>query len=68
MLIGLVALVFGIGGTILWIWMLVECTTKEPNQGNDKLVWIIIIVFTHWLGALIYFFVRRPQRQAQFGV
>ena len=32
-----------IGGTILWIWMIVDCATKEPSAGNDKLIWILII-------------------------
>ncbi|HVY71267.1 MAG TPA: PLD nuclease N-terminal domain-containing protein [Verrucomicrobiae bacterium] len=45
-----------------WIWMLVEAATKEPSTGNDKVVWILVIIFTHWIGALIYFLVRRPER------
>jgi len=45
-----------------WIWMLVDCVTKESSVGNDKIVWILILLFTNWIGALIYFFVRRPQR------
>jgi Phospholipase_D-nuclease N-terminal len=60
-------LLIGVAGTVFWIWMIVECATKEPNQGNEKIVWILVIIFTHWIGALIYFFVRRPQRIAQFG-
>jgi hypothetical protein len=27
----------------------------------------VIIVFAHMIGALIYYFVRRPQRIAQYG-
>lgn len=54
-------------GTIFWIWMLVDCATKEPDTGNNKIVWIVIIVLTHWIGAAIYFFVRRPQRRAETG-
>ena len=61
------SLLIGVAGTVFWIWMIVECATKEPNQGNEKIVWIILIVLTHWIGALIYYFVRRPQRIAQFG-
>ena len=53
--------------TAFWIWMLVDCATKEPSQGNDKLIWILVIIFTHWLGALIYFFVRRPERKRLLG-
>ena len=50
-----------------WIWMIVDCATKEPSEGNDKMVWILVIVLTNWIGALIYFFVRRPQRKRETG-
>ena len=53
--------------TIFWIWMLVDCATKEPSEGNDKVVWILVIVFTHWVGALIYYLVRRPERIREHG-
>ena len=55
---GLVALL----GFLFWLWMLIDCATKEPDQGNTKIVWIIIIVFTNLVGALVYFFVQRPRR------
>src|SRR5206468_2008500 len=70
-MLGLLHLLFGLVffslaalGTVFWIWMLVECAMKETNQGNEKLVWILIILFTHWIGAAIYYFVRRPKRIA----
>ena len=68
MILALLFLVFGIGGTVLWIWMIVDCATKEPSEGNDKLIWILVIVLTHWIGALIYLLVRRPKRIEQLGV
>ena len=55
----------GVLGTILWLWMLVECATKESPQGNEKTAWVLIILFTHVIGAALYFFVRRPQRRAE---
>lgn len=63
----MVFLVLGVGGTILWIWMIVDCATKEKSEGNDKLIWILVIVLTHWIGALIYLLVRRPKRIQQYG-
>lgn len=54
-----------VAGTVFWILMIIECATKEPPYGNEKLTWILIIIFTHWIGALIYYVVRRPQRIAQ---
>jgi len=65
--VSLLFLVLGVGGTIFWIWTIVDCATKEPSGSNDKIVWILIIVLTHWIGALIYFLVRRPQRIREHG-
>lgn len=50
---------FGIAVTAFWIWMLVDCAqrTFPPQDQNTKVLWILIIVFTHWIGALIYYFV-----------
>lgn len=45
-----------------WIWMLVDCLKNEPSTGNDKLIWVLIIVLLGGLGAVIYFLVRRPSR------
>lgn len=50
-----------------WVWMLVECAVKEADYGNNKLTWVVIIVFTNIVGAALYFFVRRPQRLAEVG-
>jgi membrane-associated phospholipid phosphatase len=61
------AFVIAIVGSGFWIWMLVECATKEADTGNTKVVWAIIIVFTNLIGAAIYYFVRRPQRWKELG-
>jgi heme/copper-type cytochrome/quinol oxidase subunit 4 len=56
------AIILAILATIaFWIWMLIECATQEPAN-NDKIVWIIIIALLQFIGVLIYFIVRRPQR------
>lgn len=57
----------GLAALIFWVWMLIDCATREPSEGNDKIVWILIIVFTNWIGALIYYLVRRPERIRQYG-
>lgn len=53
----------GIAATLFWLWMLIDCLTNEPSRGNDKLIWALVIIFLNGLGALLYFFVRRPQRE-----
>ena len=60
-----IALAFMTIGVLLlafWIWMLVDCLKYESSEGNDKIVWTLVIIFTNWIGAMIYFFVRRLER------
>ena len=47
----------GILLTIFWIWMLVDCLMNPALEGTEKLVWVLVIIFLHALGALIYYFV-----------
>jgi hypothetical protein len=47
---------------IFWIWVLVDCLTKESSQGNDKVAWTLFILMVPVIGALVYYFVRRPER------
>lgn len=54
-------------GFLFWVWMLIDCAANESNQGNTKIVWILIILFVNFVGALIYFFVRRPERRKELG-
>ena len=68
LLIVLPVFLFGILGTVFWIWTLIDCATKESSQGNDKVVCILVIALTHVLGAAIYFLVRRPQRMRELGI
>ena len=68
-LIGILPLLFLLfAGTLslaffaFWIWMLIDCLQYEEDKDNQKLVWALVIIFTNWLGALIYYFVRRKER------
>jgi heme/copper-type cytochrome/quinol oxidase subunit 2 len=58
----LTLLPIALAGLAFWIWMIVDCATNEPSVGNDKLVWMIVIVFAQVIGALIYYFVRHCRR------
>lgn len=58
---------FIVAGFVFWIWMIVDCATKEPSEGNDKIIWILVVIFLGWIGALIYFLARRPTRMQQYG-
>jgi hypothetical protein len=46
-----------------WVWMLVDAAQNRGLDQNERLVWIIVVALTHFIGALIYFFVGRPKRK-----
>ena len=63
----LLVIVVIFAGLGFWIWMIVDCATNEVGPGDDRLIWILIVVLTGWIGALIYLTVRRPKRKALLG-
>lgn len=56
-------LVLALSILAFWIWMLVDCVRNEPRDGNDRLVWILVIVFVKVVGAVIYYFMRYRHRR-----
>jgi len=57
-----------VGGILLlaaiafWLWMLVDCAMNESDEGNTRLIWVLIIIFVHFIGAVLYFFFQRRRR------
>ena len=42
-----------------WVWMLVDCIKNTRLSDTEKIVWVLVIIFLHALGALIYFLAGR---------
>lgn len=62
MIFYLLMLAAGIAGFIFWILMLVDAAQRTNwETENDKLVWILIVVLTGIIGALIYYFMIRKK-------
>jgi len=57
--------VIAVLGTAFWVMVLADAAINEPEEGNDKIVWVIIIIFTTILGASLYLTVRRPRRPTE---
>jgi hypothetical protein len=47
---------------IFWIWMLVHAVTNRGLGDGEKIAWVLVILFTHFIGAAIYFFIGRPKQ------
>ncbi len=42
-----------------WIWMIVDCAKRKFRNDVEKVLWLVIIVLGHWVGAIVYFIVVR---------
>ena len=62
LLIGLI----GVLGSVFWIWMLVDCINNKRLSSDAKAVWVLIIIFTHFIGALCYLLFGRPRQQSPY--
>ncbi len=56
---GVVVILLVILTSLFWVWMLVDCLTNQRLDSTQKLIWVIVILFGHVLGALIYYIVGR---------
>jgi hypothetical protein len=39
---------------VFWIMMLIDAIKNPRLTSNERIIWVIVIVFLNWLGALIY--------------
>ena len=51
-----------VGLFVFWFRMLADCLKNPRMQGTDKIVWVLVIIFLNWIGALVYYFVGRTKQ------
>ena len=56
-LLGLVIL----GSIALWVFLCVWVYRDANQRGMDGSIWLIIVIFTHIIGVIIYLIVRKPE-------
>ena len=59
---GIIGTIFWIVTTVFWLWMLVDCITNTSLKGAEKIVWLLVVIFLHFIGALLYFLLARGGR------
>ena len=52
----------GLAACVFWIWMLVSAIVNQGLTGMERLIWVLVIIFLHFLGAILYFFLGHPKR------
>ena len=52
--------------TVFWVWMLIDCLFNPRVRGGNKAFWFLFILFTHFFGAIIYFFMKCTMRNPAY--
>ncbi|NNJ24933.1 PLD nuclease N-terminal domain-containing protein [Alienimonas chondri] len=58
----LLIIAFAILSLVAFVWAIVDIAKREDLDGTMKLVWILVVLFTGVLGAVIYYFVGRSPK------
>jgi hypothetical protein len=50
-----------------WLWMVIDCVQIPPESSDysSRPMWLLLIFFIGWIGALLYFFTVRRRRLAR---
>lgn len=48
------ALLLALVGCVFWIWALVDCIKNPLLNDSERIMWVVMIVFLHFIGALLY--------------
>jgi hypothetical protein len=54
-IIGLLAFVF-------WIWMIIDAIQNKGLSDGEKIAWVLVVIFLHCIGALLYFLIGHPKK------
>ncbi|MFH1652512.1 MAG: PLD nuclease N-terminal domain-containing protein [Pseudomonadota bacterium] len=63
-MVGVVFVFFAIFVPLIafWIWMLVDCIKRDFKDSNEKVVWVLVLIFLQLIGAIVYYFVVKRKK------
>ena len=53
--------------TVFWIVELVDAARRQFDSDLVKIIWLLVIFFTHFVGAIAYYFAGRPSGRLPSG-
>ena len=60
----LVWIVLAIAVMVFWVWALIDAIRNPSLSNNERLIWVLVILLTNWVGALIYLIAGRKRAAA----
>ncbi|QKK09776.1 MAG: hypothetical protein HND58_17475 [Planctomycetota bacterium] len=43
-----------IAAMVFWLWALIDAITNPRLDSSMRLIWVLVIIFLSWLGAILY--------------
>ena len=56
-----IAVIIGVLIFAFWVSMLIDCLKRDFKKDYEKIVWVLVMIFLHFLGATIYYFVIKKE-------
>ncbi len=53
-------ILLGLASFIFWIVEIIDVAKRQWADSNTKLVWLLVVILGHGLGALVYYFAGKP--------
>lgn len=53
--------------SIFWVVMLIDVVKRDFPNSNDKIIWILILIFTQLVGSIIYYFLIKAKAPKNSG-
>jgi len=60
----LVWIVLIIAVLVVWVWALIDAIQNPGLTSNERIIWVLVILLTSWLGAVLYFLIGRKRKAA----
>lgn len=59
---GLIVVALSLFLFIFWLLMLIDCLKRNFSNSNEKVLWVLLIIFLHLLGASLYWLIVKNKK------
>jgi hypothetical protein len=61
---GIAILLVFVAAMVMWVWALVDAIRQPEDRlrTGSRLMWVLVIAITHFIGAVLYLIFGRPVR------
>jgi hypothetical protein len=58
----LLAISLAIAVIVFWFWSLIDCIRNNDISSDERLIWVIVIIFLSIIGSIMYYLLGRKKK------